>query len=240
MGSHSIKRISFSGIDGAGKSTQIDALRRFLQDQGIPQGLFTFWDDVVVLPQLRESLSFKVFKGDRGVGSPDRPITRRDKNVSSWPVVAFRFFVYLLDAMRLRLMSIKPTDGEAGVVIFDRYIYDELANLPLDRRAVRAYVRLVLKLVPRPDIAFLVDADPEAAYLRKPEYPLEFVRRNRETYLRLAGLTGMTVLPAMPIEITAATIETMVSESCVQKEPRSPNQEVLCPVPVESIKTSVS
>src|SRR6476469_9636792 len=124
MGSHSVKLISFSGIDGAGKSTQIDALRRYLQEQGIHQALFTFWDDVVVLPQLRESMSFKVFKGDRGVGSPDRPITRRDKNVSSWPVVVFRLFLYLLDAIRLRLMSIKLVNGESGVVIFDRYIYD--------------------------------------------------------------------------------------------------------------------
>jgi hypothetical protein len=41
----------------------------------------------------------------------------------------------------------------------------------------------------------VIDADPVAAQVRKPEYPLEFVRRNRESYLCLAELSGrMTVV----------------------------------------------
>jgi len=59
------------------------------------------------------------------------------------------------------------------------------------------FARLVLKLVPQPDIAYVIDADPVAAQTRKPEYPLEFVRRNREAYIRLAQLAGnMTVVAA--------------------------------------------
>src|SRR5665213_1540291 len=75
--------ISFSGIDGAGKSTQIENLRTHLQASGLQVDIITFWDDVATLKQFREGVGHKIFKGDQGVGSPDAPIERRDKNVRS-------------------------------------------------------------------------------------------------------------------------------------------------------------
>ncbi len=205
------KVVSFSGIDGAGKSTQIDTLRVYLQERGLSSKIYTFWDDIVVLSRFREHVSLSVFKGDRGVGSPDRPIVRRDKNVSSWYVIGFRLFLYILDALHLRILLARA-GSEAGVLIFDRYIYDELANLELKNRLTGFYIRLLLKFTPKPDIAFLLDAEPEAACVRKPEYPLDFVRKNRDSYLRLARFAGMTVVPALSIEEAKATMLASVSK----------------------------
>lgn len=205
------KIVSFSGIDGAGKSTQIDALCRYLSGSGFQYSLLTFWDDIVVLKRFREQMSLKAFKGDKGIGSPDKPISRRDKNVTSWYLTGLRLVLYTLDAMHLRwVLSRKrhPTD----FLIFDRYIYDELANLPLHRAAVRLYLWLLRKLIPTPGVALILDADPEAATTRKPEYPLEFVRRNREAYLRMSSLIGgMTIVPPLPIEEATALIKRIVS-----------------------------
>ena len=111
-------------------------------------------------------------------------------------------------------MTSRASAAEADVVVFDRYIYDELANLPLKGRWARFYIRLLLRLTPKPDLALLLDADSDAACQRKPEYPPEFVERNREAYLRLAGLAGMTVLPPLSIEETKATILNRVSKVC--------------------------
>lgn len=196
--------VSFSGIDGAGKSTQIQALQTHLHEQGFRTLLLAFWDDVVVFPHFREFMSQKAFKGDAGVGSPDKPIERRDKNVISWYTIAARLFFYLLDAISLRwtLWQLSP---QVDFVIFDRYIYDELANLPLRHGLLRFYVRLALAISPRPTVAYLIDAEPEAAYARKPEYPLEFVRQNRAAYLSISRVIPLVEVLG-PDSIDALTL----------------------------------
>jgi thymidylate kinase len=199
------KIVSFSGIDGAGKSTQIGALETRLGELGLRSTVLTFWDDIVVLGGVRELISHTAFGGDEGVGRPEKPISRRDKNVTSTHVIGARLFLYFLDAVYLRLFCLKLRKTEADVVIFDRYIYDELANLPLDHWFARWYVRLILNIVPEPDMAYLVDADPAAARARKPEYPLEFLQLNRERYLALSSLAGnMTVIEPLSVEAAEA------------------------------------
>lgn len=202
-----MKIVSFSGIDGAGKTTQITALQTWLDRSGHRTRLLTFWDDIVILSSFREFLSHKAFRGDQGIGSPEKPLVRRDKNVTSWPVIVMRFFLYVGDALHLAFTVRRLRKGDADVIIFDRYIYDELANLPLNRWIARVFVRLVSALVPKPDVAYVIDADPAAAFARKPEYPLEFVRDNREAYLTLSRLTGaITVIPPSSVEAMAAHV----------------------------------
>jgi len=213
MRRNTARLVSFSGIDGAGKSTQIQALESHLQRLGFRTTIYTFWDDVVVFPSLREFISHKVFQGDKGVGSPEKPITRRDKNVSSWYTAIARSLLYLLDALNLRLFLARLASvGSADFIIFDRYIYDELANLRLNSWLARTYARLLIRLSPRPDIAFLVDADPETARSRKPEYPLQFLRQNREAYLKLGEfIREMTIVDPLSIKETTLRITELMS-----------------------------
>jgi thymidylate kinase len=193
--------VSFSGMDGAGKSTQIQNLRTRLMEAGLRVSLITFWDDVARLTHLREVSGHTLFKGDKGVGSPDAPINRRDKNVRSAPMTLVRYFLYLLDAISLRSVVKKALRSDADFIIFDRYAYDELANLNLHNPIARAYVRLVMILVPRPHVSYLLDADPVQARARKPEYPIEFLHFCRASYMTLNGLIGdMTVIPPMPVQ----------------------------------------
>jgi len=197
--------VSFSGVDGAGKSTQISALRRQIELSNIRVWVRSFWNDVSRLKSLRESSSHKLFKGDRGVGSPERPLHRRDKNIRTWYLTLFRLFVYFLDTVSLQIVVSRLRQSDVGFIIFDRYLYDELANLPLNNGLIRTYLRGLLKLAPKPDVAFLLDADPVAACNRKPEYPIEFVHTNRAAYLSLVqivqGLTVIEPLPPRDVEI---------------------------------------
>jgi thymidylate kinase len=83
--------------------------------------------------------------------------------------------------------------SQADVVIFDRYIYDQLANVA-GNLAGQFYIRLLLALVPHPDIAYVLDADPEVALARKPEYPLDFLQAYRRAYFRLSEMAREIVV----------------------------------------------
>ena len=192
--------VSFSGLDGSGKSTQIENLRQVLHARGLTTKWLAFWDDVVVLSRYRESFVHRVYGSEKGIGAPDRPVNRRDKNVRKWYLSVIRHGLYLLDAVHLVIVVRRARSGGADVVILDRYIYDELANLPLSNSLSRIFVRLVAAFVPRPDVAYLLDADPEAARARKPEYPIDFLHECRRAYFRLADILGfMTIIPPLPL-----------------------------------------
>lgn len=185
-----VRTISFSGIDGAGKTTQIDQLCAAMENQGLQVRVIRFWDDIAQFTRFRETAGHRIFKGDKGIGSPSAPINRKDKNVRTWPMAIVRLFLYLADAFALRnFMRITRSSG-ADVIVFDRFIYDELANLNLLSPIMRWYARFIMRCVPRPTISFLLDADPDRARARKPEYPIDFIRINRAAYLRLSEMIG--------------------------------------------------
>lgn len=198
--SRECKFVSFSGIDGAGKSTQIEALHKHLTDAGLRVQVITFWDNVATFTSLREATGHKIFKGDKGVGSPNAPINRRDKNIRSWRMTLVRLFLYFADAISLRRVIFKILRSETEFLICDRYIYDELANLTLSSFTARIYVRWIMRLVPKPDVSYFLDADPVKARARKPEYPLDFLFTCRESYLKLGDLVGgITVIPPLSV-----------------------------------------
>ncbi len=223
--------ITFSGIDGAGKSTQIDLLSANMTAAGARIVRLSFWDNVVVWSSLRERSAHRIFRGEKGAGSPDRPVARRDKNVKSWYLTAIRMLFYLVDAIRLNFVARGRLARGPDAVIFDRYIYDELANLPIDDPWMKRYVRLVLRLTPTPGIACLLDADPIQATQRKPEYPLDFVHANRKAYLALSKLE-----PAIRVIGPASVPE--VQEQILKELMRLRSTKLPCPAFIDLMSAS--
>src|SRR5207302_2766402 len=125
--------ISFSGVDGSGKSTQIESLRSALHAAGLKTRSLAFWDDVVVGVKYREGFVHKVYKSERGIGAPGKPVNRRDKNMRGWHLTIARHFLYLMDALTLRrLVARERRTAGVDVVLRDRYIYDESTNPNFD------------------------------------------------------------------------------------------------------------
>ncbi len=188
-------------MDGSGKSTNIATLRAALEAAGNRVTLVTFWDNVVVFPRFRAKVTTAVFQGEAGIGSPERPVQRRDKNIRPWYATLGRCVLYFFDCVHLKSVVKKAYASRPDVVIFDRYLFDQLTTLPLRRRVARLYARFLYGLVPHPKLAFLLDADPEAAFARKPEYPLDFLRQYRASYTQVSDLLGcMTIIPPSSLE----------------------------------------
>lgn len=208
--------ISFSGIDGSGKSTQIQKLREYLSTNGIAVRELTFWDNVALFSSMRSGFSRRVLQSDGNVGTPERPAERRDKNKQNALLITGRCVLHIFDVLNLRRIFRQAKSHNTGVVIFDRYIYDQLAALPLSSLLARAYARCILKLAPKPDLSLLLDAIPEVARARKPEYPVDFMRQYRSSYLRLCDFTALQLIPAGEVEEVARAIRAHF-DGCVSK-----------------------
>ncbi len=210
--------ITFSGLDGSGKSTQIASVMDYLKSQKMRVVKLAFWDDVVVGKRYREGFVHKVYKSEKGIGAPGKPVNRRDKNMRGWYLSLSRAGLYFLDAVHLCEVVGRARRGSPDVIIMDRYIYDELANLPLTNPVSRWFAKSVNALVPKPDLALLLDADPEAARARKPEYPVDFMKKSRHAYFHLAKLLGrITTIAPAPLEAAKQTVLGTVCVAMLRK-----------------------
>lgn len=186
--------ITFSGLDGAGKSTLIARLRSEFEGAGRSVQILTMYDHVGLYPAIR-------LLRDRAMGGfgtdvrhastdPDRlgAIAAR----RPWPmgfvlgVLRSRFVkrcVLLLDLIVLLGIRSWVELLRGRVLILDRYFYDSLADVVDGRRW--GFARLVLILAPVPDLPVFIDVPPEVAFKRKGEYSVDYMHARRAVYRRI-------------------------------------------------------
>jgi hypothetical protein len=57
-----------------------------------------------------------------------------------------------------------------------------------------------------------LDADPEVARARKPEYPTDFMHECRRAYFQLAHILGcMTIIPPLPLSDAKREVEKAIA-----------------------------
>ncbi len=173
--------VVFEGIDGSGKNTQINLLSEWLRDEGIEH--IVTEEPCVDLPLglLLKSLLRLHAKFD--------PET----------------YVYLFAAERNEHVKkvILPALESGKLVICNRYYYSSFAY----QAAMGADERLLVEInkkFPRPDLAILIDVEPEIAMqriigrtpanLRALFEEKTFLTKVRRNYLKVAELYGMVVV----------------------------------------------
>jgi dTMP kinase len=190
--------IAFEGVEGAGKSTQLELLRRALAGRGC---------DVVVT---------------REPGGTPAGERVRDLLLDPAVELAPRAEALLFAAARAELVErvIRPALERGAVVLCDRYLDSSLAyqggGRGLGRHAVEEVNRFATGGV-LPDLVVLLDLDPAAGLARRgadrdriEAQDLEFHRRVRDAFLDLAAADPArfcVVDAAAPVPEVAARIQ---------------------------------
>lgn len=140
------KLITFCGLDGCGKTTQIKHLVKWLEDNGHKVYLTKQPTDFV-----RKSEIFRAY-----MDTPEHD------------AYDYRALSLLCASDRVqysnRVISQKLKEG--CIVISDRYFYSCLANLMARGFQEDMWIYEVAKFIPQPDIAFFLDIDADTAVKR--------------------------------------------------------------------------
>lgn len=168
-----MKIISFEGIEGVGKSTQINLLKDYLESKGL------------TVTVLREP-------GSTITGESIRSILLDSKeNLSEESELLLMF------AARAQLISEKVLDNNVDVILFDRFYDASIAYQGFGRGLSINFIKNLIDFTkcPTPDLTFLLDISVQDGFERKvadikdriESSGDEFFNKVRNGYLEIAN-----------------------------------------------------
>ena len=164
------RTVAFLGQDGSGKSTVISKLVAMHRDLG--------YEEVVVYHFRPQFL-----RGQHSNSIVNNPHAQPARG-ALFSVVKLLFFMLDYNISNF-LLKIKKGSGEK-LIIFDRYYYDILVDPTRYRFKAPYYLaRLVSRMVPKPDILFLLDVPAEVALSRKAELGVSAAKQLENRYRKI-------------------------------------------------------
>lgn len=178
--------ICFTGIDGSGKTTLARMLVDAMRESGV-RITYTWcgwrrFESPLLMP-LAWAVKRLLF-GRKHDGS-NHGLMGGVRN----PIYCY---LILLDYLFSSLLKVRIPLWLGHNIVSDRYAYDMMAGPLVNYDLAR---RVVVNLLPKPDLVFLVDLPEEIAYQRKDDVPsIEYLKKQRGVYLEIGKGFGMTVL----------------------------------------------
>jgi thymidylate kinase len=192
------------GSDGAGKSTLLTRLQARLKP------VFPEQQTIHFRPRVWEKKKTGVVTDPHG--KPPRNI------LMSWLKVGF----YFLDHWVGWLVVVRPAKQRGILIIFDRNFDDLLVDERRYRlRGTQSLVRVLRRLLPRPDQTFVLSAPAKVLHQRKPELPEGELERQQEVLRRLGNSgAGYSLISAeqTPEEVAKAAWREVMICIAEQKE----------------------
>ena len=193
--------ITFSGLDGSGKSTLVEYLKESLEKDNRKVAVSHMNYDIGLYSVLR-SLNKKITGNANETQShAPREEAHAGKFHSRTAKLRYklvwnkglRFLIYPLDVVIFVFYRFYVEKVNRQVLIMDRYFYDTLVDVTGARRTLR--LRFLSWLTPTPTLPVYLDVTAERAFERKSEYSVEYLNRRRLSYQKLvANLPGVLVL----------------------------------------------
>ena len=230
--------ITFSGLDGSGKTTLIANLVKNLKKSGHDVCVLTMYDDVSFysyIRRLRDLIKSKDLQIDQdyaGNGAvsqieipsginPHDPKT--DVSDKTGIVMRFVFRIIRNQAMRKVMLMfdlasllahrliLEVVGGK--ILIIDRYLYDSLVDVADLRSYKWFFVKAFIRLVPRPNVPIFVDVSAEVAFQRKKEYLPAYMKWRRSAYQKVfSWIREPVILYNNDLEETLSVLRHEVAE----------------------------
>lgn len=195
-----MKIITFSGVDGSGKSSQLELFRKELENKGVKAAYFHAVH--FSAPQAAKRLFAR---------SSSKPGEAKAITKSSSLGVLLRKTVLLLDLYRFHRYLKRLERSGVTYLISDRYFYDSLVNIAyLDGTTLSTpYANFSARFIPKPDKAFFLSVSPEAVMGRDraPEQGLQYLKDKQGLFQEAATLWGfITIDGNAPLESVHMTL----------------------------------
>lgn len=185
--------VCFTGIDGTGKTSHATKIVKTFKNMGIPcQYVWCNWVPRVSYPLM--ALVYLVTGGYRRKDYHKSKILRKIWN-----------YVVIFDFIYLYFFKVKIPLFIGKNVVCDRYVYDMIADLEYDGLYNKKASKILLKLIPEPDLVFMLDIPEDISDLRKDDTKgsvnikdsdsaIDYLRNHRRNYLKIAKLLGIPVI----------------------------------------------
>lgn len=163
-----MKIISISGLDGSGKSTQIELLKNYLESQG---------KKVLYFHAVQFSIANKY---NQQLTTNNSQQTKSVTN-ASWLKIQLRKIALYIDILRFKNYTKKLSSEGYDYLLSDRYFYDNIINIAYLSGTRYKIQDTRYKQIPCPDFAFYLNTDPEKIMTRDrvPEQGIEYLNKKK-------------------------------------------------------------
>jgi thymidylate kinase len=197
--------ITFSGVDGSGKTTQSRYVAQLLQSRGYSVRYIhmTRWTWVYAIGQLSKGRRERDYSLD-GACLRSNLLGRLMKMV--------RQIVSLVDLLRFRWCAFYQTRVRRRVLVCDRFFYDLGVQALYTDMMGPNLARWYWSLVPTPTVPILLDVPPEMAQRREGQHLSAYYQTKCELYLEYASLWRAVVIEATELEDTKQAVNRVLNK----------------------------